>query len=143
MASPPPMAAISTNPFDMEAAAVSSQAAAVVAPPPAAEEDADAAPTPESCPADLLRVILRHAEPGAKEFVRSLRLAEDERTSQGRRPSVVSLVLPTGRERAATVAGSLSKGTSSGGNLFSKLSRQASKLKEGVDTKVKALAVKK
>ena len=143
----PPVAAAGANPFDAVTASVSSQKEARVVPPPAVEADSDGPPLPEHSPADMLRVIQRRTDPGAKEFLRSMRQAEGETglaaNLAAKRTSVVNavgMVMPPGRE--SIVGGGIAKGVATGGNLFSKLTQRASKLKGEVDNKVKALGKK-
>ena len=100
----------SSNPFD-HAIVTDAAPAAAAAPVPAIEEEE---PLPEKSPTDLLRVLMRRAEPSAKEFVRSLKQAEEP----VRRSSIAAL-LPNAPSNGQGGAGA------KGGGLFGKLTKQA------------------
>ena len=95
----------------------------------AAEED-DGTPPPERCPTDLLRVLLRRAEPAAKEFLRSLRQSEERERRRSSLP--VSDSLPGGPLR---VAGGALRGAS--------LLRGFKSATAGLETKVRQMQQKK
>jgi hypothetical protein len=114
-----PTAACSSNPFD--AAGPPSGGG-----PPPSGASADSVPLspsvgphvddeilPERSPTDLLRVLMRRAEPSAFEFVRSLREAEQAEmmNKPSRRPSVANALLPIGAPAAGKRESFLRSGT--------------------------------